>query len=110
MVFKKLFYNITKPLIEYTRGQIMKKSGLFLGAIIASIALMGCSSNNSEQYKVKKYTSISNPAAVYCVQQNGMLETVTENGMRVTYCVLSEGNKIEQWQYYRDHHQDKANQ
>ncbi|NGZ19331.1 DUF333 domain-containing protein [Vibrio aestuarianus] len=35
-----------------------------------------------------------------------MLETVTENGMRVTYCVLSEGNKVEQWQYYRDHHQD----
>ncbi|MHC6802035.1 DUF333 domain-containing protein, partial [Vibrio antiquarius] len=34
------------------------------------------------------------------------LDTVSENGERVTYCVLSDDNRVEQWEYYRDNHKE----
>ena len=43
---------------------------------------------------------------VYCVQQGGELDTVTENGERVTYCQLSENERFEQWEYYRNNHKE----
>jgi len=29
---------------------------------------------------------------------------VTENEQRVTYCVTKDGEKIEQWEYFRQNH------
>ncbi|USD42905.1 DUF333 domain-containing protein [Vibrio sp. SCSIO 43135] len=78
----------------------MKKSYLF-ASVAAVTVLAGCASEPDE-YEVKEYTSVANPAAVYCVQQDGELETVTENNKRVTYCVLSEEERVEQWEYYRN--------
>ncbi|NRF61781.1 DUF333 domain-containing protein [Vibrio coralliilyticus] len=79
----------------------MKKATWVLTSA-AAIALAGCASEPDE-YEVKGYTSITNPASVYCAQQGGKLETVSENEKRVTYCVLSSDNRIEQWEYYRQH-------
>ena len=70
-------------------------------SMIGVISLAGCASEPDE-YEVKEYTSMANPAAVYCVQQEGELETVNENEKRVTYCVLSEEERVEQWEYYRN--------
>ncbi|EMC3732405.1 DUF333 domain-containing protein, partial [Vibrio cholerae] len=56
------------------------------------------------EYTVKEYTSMANPASVYCVEQGGQLEMVTENEQRVTYCVTKDGEKIEQWEYFRQNH------
>ncbi|GAA5645040.1 MULTISPECIES: putative hemolysin [Vibrio] len=84
----------------------MKKSYLLVGLGAAAALLAGCS-NEPDKYDVKEYTSIANPASVYCVQQDGKLETVTENDQRVTYCVFSENDRTEQWEYYREH-QKKA--
>ncbi len=47
---------------------------------------------------------MANPASVYCVEQGGQLEMVTENDQRVTYCVTKDGEKIEQWEYFRQNH------
>ncbi|MEZ8387556.1 DUF333 domain-containing protein, partial [Vibrio splendidus] len=44
---------------------------------------------------------------VYCVQQDGELDTVTENNQRTTYCVFDDGERIEQWEYYRNNHEQK---
>lgn len=77
----------------------MKKTNLMMAMAVTAV-LSGCSSYDAE------YTSAANPASVYCVQQGGELETFTENGGRVTYCVFSEDERVEQWQYYRDNHQE----
>ena len=85
----------------------MKKTHL-LFAIVGTLVLAGWASEPDE-YEVKEYTSLANPAAVYCVQKGGELDTVSENNQRVTYCVLSDGNRIEQWEYYRNHSQSDSN-
>ncbi|WP_159653169.1 putative hemolysin [Vibrio atypicus] len=82
----------------------MKKAPLFL-SFIGTLVLAGCASQSDDEYQVKEYTSMANPAAVYCVKQGGELETVDENAKRVTYCVLPDGNRAEQWEYYRNSQQ-----
>lgn len=74
--------------------------------IVAGVftTLIGCTSETS-RYQKTEYQMASNPAAVYCVQQDGKLDTVSENAQRVTYCVLPDGTRTEQWDYYRKNHQ-----
>ncbi len=77
-------------------------------ALLASVVLVGCSSEPDE-YEVKEYDATTNPASLYCVQQGGELEMMSENNKRMTYCVTSEDEKVEQWEYYenRDKSKDK---
>ncbi|UGA57239.1 putative hemolysin [Vibrio sp. VB16] len=71
----------------------------------AMAILAGCAgSSEPDEYDVESYESISNPASVYCVQQNGELQAFNENDQRVMYCVLSEEEKYEQWEYYKENH------
>jgi putative hemolysin len=85
------------------------KNGYFAMAITSAVLLAGCA-NEPDEYQVKEYTSLANPAAVYCVQQGGELETVTEDAKRVTYCALPNDERVEQWEYYRNsHNQDTEN-
>ncbi|EKM29308.1 hypothetical protein VCHENC02_4877, partial [Vibrio harveyi] len=76
-------------------------------AVVAAMVLAGCSTYEGAT-RSNEYTSAANPAAVYCVQQGGELDTVTENGERVTYCLLSENERVEQWEYYRKNHKEDA--
>ncbi|MGP8308888.1 putative hemolysin [Vibrio sp. YIC-376] len=82
----------------------MKKTSLVMAMAVTAV-LTGCSTYEGAT-RSTEYTSAANPASVYCVQQGGELETITENGERVTYCILSEDERVEQWEYYRDHHQE----
>ncbi|APP08484.1 DUF333 domain-containing protein [Vibrio harveyi] len=84
----------------------MKKTAL-VTAVAAAMVLAGCSTYEGAT-RSNEYTSAANPAAVYCVQQGGELDTVTENGERVTYCLLSENERVEQWEYYRKSHKEDA--
>lgn len=81
----------------------MKKIS-YLMSIIACSTLIGCSSSDEDEYNVESYDQASNPASVYCVQQGGELEAFNDNNARVMYCVFSEDEKYEQWQYYNDNH------
>ncbi len=80
----------------------MNKTALLL-TVVGAVLLTGCARQENE-YPVKEYTSMANPASVYCVEQGGQLEMVTENAQRVTYCVTKDGEKIEQWEYFRQNH------
>ncbi|MCG7514828.1 putative hemolysin [Vibrio sp. MMH1-50] len=84
----------------------MKKTAL-VTAVAAAMVLAGCSTYEGAT-RSNEYTSAANPAAVYCVQQGGELDTVTENGERITYCLLSENERVEQWEYYRKNHKEDA--
>lgn len=81
----------------------MKKTCFVLAA--STLVLAGCASE-SNYGEANKPLSMANPAAVYCVQQGGELDTVTENEERVTYCVLPNGDRVEQWDYYRQNHKE----
>ncbi|GAL12437.1 hemolysin [Vibrio astriarenae] len=65
--------------------------GIGLGALVS-----GCA-DVQDKYDVGEYTAVSNPASVYCVEQEGELVMVTEAGKRVTYCKLSDDEMVEQW-------------
>ncbi|MDV7103391.1 DUF333 domain-containing protein [Vibrio sp. TH_r3] len=75
----------------------------------ALLTLTACSSQTDE-YDVESYDQISNPASVYCVQQKGELMAFNENDARVMYCVLSEDEKHEQWEYYEGRHDREQKQ
>ncbi|UUM32727.1 putative hemolysin [Vibrio japonicus] len=71
--------------------------------LAGTMLLAGCATT-LEDYKEKEYTSVTSPASIYCVQQNGELNTVTEQGHRVTYCVRPNSKPVEQWEFYRSNH------
>ncbi|MDB1126326.1 putative hemolysin [Vibrio algarum] len=82
----------------------MKKLNWLVGLGAVAI-LAGCAgSNEPDEYDVESYDPISNPASVFCVQQNGELQAFDENDQRVMYCVLSEDEKYEQWEYYKENY------
>ncbi|NMR78108.1 putative hemolysin, partial [Vibrio alginolyticus] len=56
----------------------MKKTSLMM-AMAGTMVLAGCSTYDGAT-RSTEYTSVANPAAVYCVQQGGELDTVSENG------------------------------
>lgn len=80
----------------------------YLLAILGAAALAGCASDGEDS---REYTSLANPASVFCVQQGGELEMDTMNDRRMTYCVTENGEgekeRVEQWEYYRAHHENK---
>ncbi|WP_456295323.1 DUF333 domain-containing protein [Vibrio sp. AK197] len=92
----------------------MNKALMLLG-IAALTALTGCITQEPDKYNVEEWATTTNPASIYCVQRGAQLETVTENNARVTYCVFSDDTqdkdrRVEQWEYYREHHEDPNQQ
>lgn len=83
------------------------RNAALLVTLLGAAVLTGCA-NEPDEYEVKEYTTASNPAAVYCVKQQGELDTVSENDRRVTYCVLPDGSRQEQWEYYRESQQQQS--
>lgn len=67
--------------------------------ILGSTVLWGCA-DEMKRYEVTEYDSIANAASVHCVQQGGTLDTVSEDNHRVTYCVLKDGERVEQDELY----------
>ncbi|MGL6261833.1 putative hemolysin [Vibrio sp. WXL103] len=76
------------------------KTQLAMMVIAVGFMVSGCA-ELEEKYDVGEYTAVSNPASVYCVEQNGELVIQSEAGKRVTYCKQEDGQMTEQWQYYR---------
>lgn len=44
---------------------------------------------------------IANPASAYCEEQGGTVEIVDETDGQVGYCVLPDGTRIEEWEFFR---------
>lgn len=43
----------------------------------------------------------ANPASVFCVDQGGEVDIVEEADGEVGYCVLPDGTRVDEWEYYR---------
>ncbi|AUI88616.1 hypothetical protein BS333_20140 [Vibrio azureus] len=79
----------------------MKKITLVI--ISAVVMATGCSLHEGVTHS-NEYTSITNPAALYCIEQDGLLDTVTENASRTSYCLLPDNERVELWEHYHMTH------
>ncbi|GEM75234.1 putative hemolysin [Vibrio sagamiensis] len=70
---------------------------------VFTMMIMGCSLHEGVTHS-NEYTSTANPAALYCIQQNGFLDTVTENASRTSYCILPDNDRVELWEHYHMTH------
>jgi putative hemolysin len=63
---------------------------------LAAVALMaGCQDDDEDP-------QLANPASVFCIEQGGEVEIVEEDGGQVGYCILPDGTRVEEWQYFRE--------
>ncbi len=44
---------------------------------------------------------LGNPASEYCLEQGGILQTITEEDGEYNNCILASGNICEEWAYYK---------
>lgn len=64
-------------------------------AIVASLllVLVGCGDSDPEE---------ANPASVFCIEQGGELDIVTEEDGEVGYCILPDGTRVDEWEYFEE--------
>lgn len=46
--------------------------------------------------------AIANPASEFCVEQGGEVDIVDEADGQVGYCVLEDGTRVDEWEYFRE--------
>lgn len=72
---------------------------LALVAVIAGGAV-GCGDGGVDAPDENE-PGLANPASEFCVEQGGEVEIVDEGDGQVGYCVLPDGRRIEEWEFYR---------
>ncbi len=80
--------------------------GLIAG-VAASMVLLGCATPD-DKYDVESWEPKTDPASMYCVEQEGKIIRVTEGENRVGYCQLSEDEQYELQEYYQKGQQAEA--
>ncbi len=59
---------------------------------------LDCYSNKTT---VKNNTQLSNPASEFCIKNGGTLEMANEPGGQTGFCILPNGTRVEEWNYFR---------
>jgi uncharacterized protein len=67
------------------------------GCLAAAALAAGCGSDDGDTPS----PGIANPASEFCVAQGGEVDIVDEEGGQVGYCVLPDGTRVEEWEYFR---------
>jgi putative hemolysin len=89
--------------------------GLIACVVVGTLGLSACGSDDNESPLTTTPVSeapaddppttddvgMANPASVYCEEQGGTVEIVDEADGQVGYCNLPDGQRIEEWEYYR---------
>jgi putative hemolysin len=76
--------------------------------IASTLLLNACEPKSIEQAAPVKENlaadkvGLANPASTYCIAQGGSLDIQTEDAGQVGYCTLPDGQRIEEWQLYRN--------
>lgn len=66
-------------------------------------ALTAC---NANLINTTQTVSLANPAAVFCIQQGGKSVIRQDaQGNQYGVCILPNGEEIDEWAYFRAHHQ-----
>lgn len=67
----------------------------------ATMTVLSACGSDSEPVEPTTTAELANPASVFCVEQGGTLEIVDEAGGQVGYCILPDGTRVEEWEYFR---------
>jgi putative hemolysin len=74
----------------------MRRRRLLVPLLIAS-ATLSCGDDDEP--------GVPNPAAVFCEEQGGHVEIERDDaGNERGICVLPDGTRVDEWDYYRTHH------
>lgn len=69
-------------------------------ALLSTTLVVACG-DDSDPSPTTEPTGLPNPASAFCVEQGGTVDIVDEEGGQVGYCVLPDGTRVEEWEYYR---------
>lgn len=81
-------------------------SALLLGACAAPAAPPASSMGSAPSSPAHK-VGLANPASVFCIQQGGKLRMEKTQQGEHAMCILANGQAIEEWAYFRQHHPQK---
>jgi putative hemolysin len=74
-----------------------------LVALAAVLLLAGCGSGDEPVHDGSPGSpGLANPASQFCVDQGGRVEIVDVEEGQVGICVLPDGTRVEEWEYYRE--------
>jgi putative hemolysin len=75
---------------------------------VSMLALAGCGSDDSDTPETPGTSmpgttdaELANPASEYCVAQGGEVEIVDGDDGQEGICVLPDGTRIDEWEYFR---------
>ena len=71
------------------------------GVVAISALMAGCTVTGPDPLTV---VGMPNPASVYCIERGGTLDIHQRPQGDVTMCVLSDGSRVEEWEFYRRNH------
>jgi hypothetical protein len=77
----------------------MKAAGLSVA--IALLPACGGGDDSVSVTTTAPSAGLPNPASAFCEEKGGTVEIVIEDQGEVGYCVLPDGTRIEEWEYYR---------
>jgi hypothetical protein len=89
------------------RGRVQRGTPRWaLGAVFTVIVLgtvgVGCGSDgDGPSDTTQPSAALANPASEYCVAQGGTVEIVEGDGGQQGICVLPDGTRVDEWEYFR---------
>lgn len=72
-----------------------------LGIAAVSVLMVGCTVSGPDPILA---VGMPNPASVYCIERGGTLDIKERPEGDLTMCVLSDGTRVEEWEFYRRNH------
>ena len=75
---------------------------LAAAAMVLTVIVVGACRGDADPPTDTTLPGIANPASEFCVGAGGTVEIVDEAEGQVGYCILPDGSRIEEWEYFRD--------
>ena len=73
--------------------------------VVLAAALVSCGGGDDDD----NAPGLANPASVFCEEQGGTVEIVTDAaGNQSGLCRLPDGTQIDEWEYYRQFHEQSG--
>lgn len=66
-----------------------------------SVLLAGCTVSGPDPLMGLQ---LPNPASLYCIERGGTIDIKESPQGSVSTCVLSDGTRVDEWEFYRQNH------
>jgi putative hemolysin len=79
------------------------RKGLLVALFVTIGATAACNGDGDDE------PELPNPASAFCEDQGGRIEMeIDDTGGERGICVLPDGTRVDEWEYFRDHHEDQG--